>query len=174
MALAAPGLERAIEFDSVVHQEDVNPVTGLPSFPELYAMLQLELARFRVKTGTLAVVIVELANFDALVQEHGRDQALVFMRDIARLVQDACAGQASVFHYKTASQLAVLYPRLDTDGASLLSLTVLEKVNSTGWRVKEQRAYLEVILGFAALTGPDQSADELLDAAQALLEMQKV
>ncbi len=55
MALAAPGLERAIEFDSVVHQEDVNPITGLPSFPELYAMLQLELARFRVESGTLAV-----------------------------------------------------------------------------------------------------------------------
>jgi GGDEF domain-containing protein len=174
MALAAPGLGRAIEFDSVVHQEDINPVTGLPSFPELYAMLQLELARLRVETGTLAVLIVELANFDELAQEYGREQAMLLIRDVARLVQDTCTGQASVFHYKTPSQLAVLYPRLDADGASLFSLTMLEKVSAAEWRVKEQRVYLEVVLGFSALTGPGQSADELLEAAQSLLEMQKV
>lgn len=174
MALAAPGLERAIEFDSVVHQEDINPITGLPSFPELYAMLQLELARLRVESGTCAVLVLELANFDDLAAAHGREQALVFIRDIARIVQDTCAGQASVFHYKTQSQLAVLYPRLDADGASLFSLTMLGKVNATEWRVKEQRAYLEVILGFSALAGAEQTADELLEAAQNLLEMQKV
>ncbi len=57
----------------------------------------------------------------------GRTRRMLFIRDIARLVQETSAGQARVFHYKTASQLAVLYPRLDADGASLLSLTVLEK-----------------------------------------------
>jgi len=174
MALAAPGLERAIEFDSVVHQEDINPITGLPSFPELYAMLQLDLARLRVESGTLAVLILELSNLDELAGVHGREQAMLFIRDIARLVQETSAGQARVFHYKSQSQLAVLYPRLDADGASLFSLTMLEKVNSTEWRVKEQRAYLEVTLGFAALSGAEQTADELLEAAQNLLEMQKV
>jgi PleD family two-component response regulator len=137
-------------------------------------MLQLELARLRVETGTLAVVILELANFDELEQAHGREQAMLFIRDISRLVQETCAGQASVFHYKTPSQLAVLYPRLDADGASLFSLTILEKMNSTEWRVKEQRAWLEVVLGFSAFTGSQQTADELLEAAQGLLEMQKV
>jgi len=174
MALAAPGLERAIEFDSVVHQEDINPITGLPSFPELYAMLQLDLARLRMESGTLAVLILELSNFDELAGEYGREQAMLFVRDIARLVQETSAGQARVFHYKSQPQLAVLYASLDADGASLFCLTMLEKVNSTEWRVKEQRAYLEVTLGFAALSGAEQTADELLDAAQNLLEMQKV
>ena len=174
MALVAPALERAVEFDSVVRQEDVNPVTGLPSFPELYAMLQIEMARLAVENGTVAVIVLEFANLAALVAEHGREQALLLMRDAARVIEEASGGQARVFHYKADGQLAVLYPRLDADGASLFSLTVLEKINLTEWKVKEQRAYLEVMLGFAARSRTEQSADALLEAAENLLEMQKV
>jgi GGDEF domain-containing protein len=174
MTLVAPALDRTIEFESVLRQEDVNPVTGLPSFPELYAMLQLELARISVEGGTLTVLVLELANLDDLVREHGREQSLLLMKEVALLVQEASSGAALVFHYKAEAQLAVLYPKLDADGASHFSLAVLERVNSTEWKVKNERAFLEILLGFAARAGADQSADALLDAAENLLEMQKV
>jgi GGDEF domain-containing protein len=174
MALAGPALERAIEFESVVRQEDVNPITGLPSFPELYAMIQLELARLAVDNGTLAVMVLEVANYRGLADQHGREQVLLLLRDLARVVQEASGGQARVFHYKAEPQLAVFYPKLDADGASLFSLTILEKANSTEWKAKEERVFLEIILGFAARAGAEQSADDLLEAAENLLEMQKV
>jgi GGDEF domain-containing protein len=174
MALAGPALERAIEFESVVRQEDVNPVTGLPSFPELYAMLQLELARLAVESGTLAVLVLELANFRTLADERGREAALLLLRDLARVVVETSGGLARVFHYKAEQQLAVFYPKLDADGASLFSLTLLEKANSTEWKAGGERACLEVILGFATRSRAEQSADDLLEAAENLLEMQKV
>ena len=174
LALAEPALERAAEFDSVVRQEDMNPVTGLPSFPELYAMLQIETARLAQEKGTLAVIVLEIANFRDLVEEHGREQVFLLMKDAARLIEEASGGQARVFHYKADAQLAMLYPRLDADGASLFALTLLEKVNLMEWKVQEKRVYVEVILGFAARAGAAQSADDFLDAAERLLEMQKV
>jgi GGDEF domain-containing protein len=174
MALVAPALGRAIEFESVVRQEDINPVTGLPSFPELYALLQLELARLSVEGGRLSVFVVELTNLDDLVKEHGREEALLLMRDLSRVLQESAAGPAQVFHYKAEAQLAVLIPKLDADGASHFSLTVLEKANLTEWKVKEARAFMEIILGFASWSRAEQSADALLEAAENLLEMQKV
>jgi PleD family two-component response regulator len=158
----------------VLRQEDINPVTGLPSFPELYALLQLELARLSVEGGTLAVIVLELSNMDDLVAEHGREQTLLLMREVARVVQETSGGLAQVFHYKEEAQLAVLYPKLDADGASHFSLTVLGKVNSTEWKVKGERVFLEIILGFAARAGAGQSVDALLEGAVNLLEMQKV
>jgi GGDEF domain-containing protein len=174
MTLVAPALDRAIEFESVLRQEDINPVTGLPSFPELYAMLQLELARLSMEGGTLAVFVIELANMDDLVKECGREETLLLMKEVGNIVQEISGGPALVFHYKSEPQLAVLYPKLDSDGASHFSLNLLTRVNSMEWRAKDQRVYLEIILGFAARSGAGQSADALLEAAENLLEMQKV
>jgi GGDEF domain-containing protein len=174
MALAGPALERAIEFESVVRQEDVNPVTGLPSFPELYAMLELELARLAVENGTLALIVLEIANFRDLAEKSGQEQTLLLLRDLARMAEQASGGQARVFHYKAESQLAVLYPRLDADGASLFSLTLLEKAGTAEWKAREERVPLELVLGFAARVNAEQTADDLLKAAENLLEMQKV
>jgi len=174
MALAGPALERAIEFESVVRQEDVNPVTGLPSFQELYAMLALELARLAEEGGTLAVLIVELANFGDLAQRHGKPPTLGLLRDVARVIQEAAGAQARVFHYKGEAQLAVICPKLDADGTSLLSLTLLEKANSTEWSAGGERAHLELMLGFSNRSRAAQTADSLLAAAENLLEMQRV
>jgi GGDEF domain-containing protein len=174
MSLAAPALGRAIEFESVVRQEDINPVTGLPSFPELYAMLQLELARLSVERGTVAVFVLELANFGALAEAHGRERAQLLLRDLADRARELSGGLAHAFHYKAESQLAVFYPGLDADGASHFSLNLLEMVNTTEWKAGEERAYLEMILGFAVRSREGQTADDLLGAAENLLEMQKV
>jgi len=174
MALAGPALERAIEFESVVRQEDVNPVTGLPSFPELYAMLELELARLAVENGTLAVVVLEISNFRELADAQGREAAQLLLRDLARVAEQCGGGQVRVFHYKAEPQLAVLCPTLDADGASLFSLTLLAKAGAAEWKAREERVNLEVMIGFAARANAEQTADDLLAAAENLLEMQKV
>jgi GGDEF domain-containing protein len=174
MALVGPALERAIEFESVVRQEDVNPVTGLPSFPELYAMLELELARLEMENGTLALVVLELANFPQIVDRQGREPALLLLRDLARTAEETAGGQARAFHYKADSQLAVLCPQLDADGASLFALTLLSRAADSEWKARGELVRLEVILGFGARTAPRQTAEDLIKAAENLLEMQKV
>ena len=174
MALAGPALERAIEFDSLVRQEDIHPITGLPSFSQFHAMLRKELGRLAMEQGTLAVLVLEVLNFGALAEEHGKEQVFALMRDLSRMAQELSGGQARLFHYKAEPQLALLYPNLDSDGASLFSLTLLEKTNTAQWKLRDSRARLELILGFSTRTGGEQSADDLLVGAENLLEMQKV
>ena len=174
MTLAGPALERAIEFESVLRQEDIHPLTGIPSFSQFYALLARELPRLAVENGTLAVVILELLNFPKLLEEHGREASFHLIVEVARIVQELSGGHARLFHYKSESQLALLYPNLDSDGASLFSLNLLEKVNSTEWRVRDARTFIELILGFSVRTASNQSPDDLLDSAANLLEMQKV
>jgi hypothetical protein len=79
-----------------------------------------------------------------------------------------------VYHYREDSQLVVLYPHLDTDGAVLYGLDVLEGVNAAGWTIAGRPAPLEIILGYAALDRERQTADDLLRAAERLLEMQRL
>jgi GGDEF domain-containing protein len=173
MALTRPMLERGIEFDSIVRQEDIHPVTGLPSFPQFYAMLELEIARLRDEKGTLAVVIVEIANFAALAEKAGRAEAFVAAGRLAVLARESAAGPVWIFHYKADEQLAVLCPSLDADGASLFSLGLLGRVNEEEWTVAGSRVVADVVVGFAARSG-SQGADELMEAAENLLQMQKV
>ncbi|MBE3133576.1 MAG: GAF domain-containing protein [Acidobacteria bacterium] len=174
MTLAGPALERAIEYEAVVRQEDINPVTGLPSFSQFYALLERELSRQDAENGTLAVMVMELLNFPALVAEHGREPTLRLLAEITPLVLELSGGKARFFHYKGETQLAVLAPNLDADGASLFSLNLLTRVNEHQWALRDTRVFLELILGFGVRAGAGQSADDLLEAAENLLEMQKV
>jgi GGDEF domain-containing protein len=174
MALAAPALERAIEYESLIGQEEINSVTGLPSFSRFFTLLEKELGRLTLEKSTLAVVIFELLNFPALSEQFGREEALRLLAEMARSAQALAGTQARFFHYKDEGQLALLYPNLDADGASLFSLNVLGKVNSETWEARGTRVYLDLILGFSVRTGAVKSPDDLLDAAENLLEMQKV
>ena len=174
MALAGSALERAIEYESVVHQEDINPVTGLPSFSQFYALLEKELERLAVTNGTVAVIVTEVSNFGDLAEQHGKERAFALMSDLARTAQEVSGGQGRIFHYKSDPQLVILYPNLDSDGASLFSLNLLGKVNAGTWQIGDARVFLEVILGFAARAGGGQKPEELMEAAENLLDMQKV
>ncbi len=174
MALAAPALEKAIEYDAVVRQEDTNPVTGLPSFTQFSALLERELARQDAEHGTLAVMVLELLNYQALVAEHGRQPVLGLLGEVAAAARETAGAAARLFHYKGEAQLALLVPNLDADGASLFSLTLLGKVNERQWTVRGARVFLELILGFGVRGAPGQTAQDLLESAENLLEMQKV
>jgi GGDEF domain-containing protein len=174
MALAAPALERAIEYESMIRQEEIDAVTGLPTFSQFYSLFEKEITRSAQEKGTFAVVIFELLNYPTLAEHFGREEALRLLGEIAVMAQALAGPHARFFHYKGEGQLAVLCPNLDRDGASLFCLNVLGKVNSDVWQARGERAYLELILGFSAQAGTVKSPDELLKAAENLLDMQKV
>jgi GGDEF domain-containing protein len=174
MTLASPALERAIEYDAVIRQEEINPVTGLPSFSQFYSLLEKELGLLAIQKGTLAVVIFELLNFPSLMARFAKNDSLKLLAEMSRMAQGLAGAQARFFHYKAEGQLVLLCPNLDSDGASLFCLNVLGKVNSEAWEIRGERVYLELILGFSVRTGSEKSPDELLEASERLLEMQKV
>ena len=81
--------------------------------------------------------------------------------------------RARLFLYKEDSQIAILYPNLDSDGVSLFCLEALEKINEDTWQIQDAPVNLEAIIGFSVFSG-EQSADQVLEQAENLLEMQKV
>jgi len=174
MALAAPALERAIDFQAVVRQEDVNPVTGLPSFLQFFSMLANEVKRTAAGQENVTILVLDLTNFTDLVGRFGKDAVLLLMVDLTKGIRELAQGHVRFFHYKADSQLALLCPGLGSDGASLFSLNLLEMINGGRWMIREERVFLEVILGFSVAAGATQSVEDLLGVAENLLLMQKV
>jgi GGDEF domain-containing protein len=174
LALAAPALERAIEYEAVVTQAEVHPVTGLPGFTQFFSLLKNTLLRARRNKETLSVLILELTNFDTLSESFGRENTLQLVSQLAGQLVILSKNKANLFHYKDENQIAVLYPHLDYDGASLFSLETLGMINEKEWTLNEQIVNLEIMIGYASLSEEQLEAEGLLQIAENILEMQKV
>jgi GGDEF domain-containing protein len=174
LALAAPALERAVEYEAVVTQEEVHPVTGLPAFAQFFSLLSETLKRARQNRETLSVLILELTNFDSLAESFGRNNALQLISQMAGQMVILSKNKANIFLYKNENQIVLLYPNLDYDGASLFSLEALNGINQKEWSLNEKVVYLEVMVGYASLSEEQVEAEGLLQIAENILEMQKV
>jgi len=174
LALAAPALERAVEYEAVVTQAEVHPVTGLPAFAQFFSLLSETLKRARQNKETLSVLILELTNFDSLTETFGRKNALQLISQLAGQLVILSKNKANLFHYKNENQIVLLYPHLDYDGASLFSLEALNGINQNEWSLNEQLVNLEVMVGYASLSEDQVEAEGLLQIAENILEMQKV
>jgi GGDEF domain-containing protein len=174
LALAAPALERAVEYEAVVTQAEVHPVTGLPAFAQFFSLLNETLKRARQNKETLSVLILELTNFDTLAETFGRNNALQLISRLAGQMVILSRNKARLFHYKDENQIVLLYPYLDYDGASLFSLEALNGINANAWSLNEKSVNLEVMVGYASLSEEQVDAEGLLQIAENILEMQKV
>jgi len=174
LALAAPALERAVEYEAVVTQAEVHPVTGLAGFTQFFSLLKNTLQRARRDKETLSVLILELTDFDTLSESFGRENALQLVSQLAGQLVILSRNKANLFHYKDENQIALLYPHLDYDGASLFSLETLSMINDKEWILQEQTVNLEVMVGYASLSEEQLEAEGLLQIAENILEMQKV
>lgn len=174
VALSAPAIERALEYAAAVAGAEVHPTTNLPSFSSFYRVLERSVQRAAVEKSGVCVVVFEIANYAALRETLTDLQILGLYPELARAMVELSQNRATVCHYKEDSQLAVLYPHLDMDGAVLFGLNVLERIGSGGWAVEGRKVPLEVILGYAVLDRERQKADDLLRAAESLLDMQKM
>jgi len=174
LALAAPALERAVEYEAVVTQAEFHPVTGMAAFAQFFSLLKNTLLRARRDKETLSVLILELTNFDTLSESFGREKAFQLVGQLAGQLLILSRNKANLFHYKDENQIAVLYPHLDYDGASLFSLETLSMINEKEWVLQEQIVSLEVMIGYASLSEEQMEAEALLQIAENILEMQKV
>ena len=174
MALVAPALERLIEFEHMQTQETVNPNTGLPVFSQFYSILEREIARLFKEKGSLSVVILELANYDYIQQDFTKEQLGQFMLLLSAAVTELAENKTIFFHYKADGQLCLIYPNLDFDGCSLFCLNLLEMVNNREWVLYDKIVHPEIILGYSSLGNKKVKADELINLAENLLDMQKI
>lgn len=174
LALAAPAIERAIEYESFMVKEPLNPFTGLPPFSQFYVYLEMEVNRMVVEKGTLSIIIVESVNYPDIVSDLGKEKIFKFMLEMAEDIKQLSGSKAVFFHYKSDNQFSLLYPNLDFDGCSVFCLQILETLNQKEYMVDGTVVKPEVILGYASLGEKDNNAKALIDIAENLLEMQKI
>ncbi len=174
MALVAPALDKAFEYEAFSIQENVNVVTGFPPFSHFYIILEQELSRVKFEKGRLSVMIVELVNYGDLLHELSKDGVFALFLLISERIKELSDNKAMFFHYKNDNQISYILPNLDYDGCSLFCLNILEMINKRDWELNKKTVLPEIVLGYTSLTDDKQSAEDLLAIAENLLEMQKV
>ena len=172
--LAEHPIERAVAYESINQKEEIDERTGLPLFSQFFRTLEEEVKRAGVQKSTFSIILVELTNYDRLTERSGADATKGLVKEISAALQNISDKKAHCFHYKEEFQLALLIPGLDIDGVSLFSLETLEIINSGDWKLKGEPAPIEVVIGFSVFSGEGETADQLLEQAESLLEMQKV
>jgi GGDEF domain-containing protein len=173
-SLAEHSIEQAVAYESIIKHEEIDDITGLPLFSQFFRMLEEEVKRTGMQKGTFSIIIMELTNYARLAEEWGLDETKGLVKQIAAELENISDRKAHCFEYKEDSQIALIIPGLDIDGVSLFSLESLEKINTGDWRINGEPAPIEAAIGFSVFSGGGETADQLLEQAENLLEMQKV
>jgi GGDEF domain-containing protein len=174
ISLAEPALSRAIDHDKQIHQSETDSDTGLPLFSQLYTMLNRYIQSTTEGEARMSLLVIEMQNFPEICEQSPSSEVKKIFLNLIDDIQMATAGMAEFFMYKADNQIAVLVPGLDSDGASLLCLEILELVNSAEWVIGKTEIHSEMIIGYSSLGDNAVDADGLVKHAEHLLEIQKL
>lgn len=172
--LAGTAIERAVEYEAMIKHNEVNTITNLPSASQFFSFIGNEIEKASINQSLFSVILIELTEFDELIEEYGEKRIYQILLLMLDKLHSLSGNMIDLFHYKEKNQMAIYYPNIDYDGASLFCLESLGVINSYNWTINDNKIVLDVILGYSSLGAKDVSADELLDIAENLLEMQKV
>jgi len=172
--LAGTAIERASEYEAMIEYNEVNPQTNLPSVSQFFSFIENEIIKSADNKNIFSVIIIELPDFNDLVNEHGEKQVYRIILLMLDKLHSLSGNTIDFFHYKEKNQIAIYYPDIDYDGASLFCLESLGFINTYNWTINDNKVLLDVILGYSSMGSDFISADDLLSMAENLLEMQKV
>ncbi len=171
--LVQPFLQHAIEYERMFQKQEADEITGLPLYSQFRAVLSREIERSGISDSNISVIIAEITNIDRLLQDFELDDVKRLILRLIKQIDESDKRERYYFHYRRDTQIALVCPNTDLDGTSMLSLDILSFANSTPWEIKGHSAPLELIIGHAHLQGSGD-ADELLNQAENLLEMQRI
>ena len=172
--LAGTAIERASEYEAMIEYNEVNPQTNLPSASQFFSFIENEIIKSVDNKNTFSVIIIELPEFDGLLEAYGEKQVYRILLLMLDKLHSLSGNLIDFFHYKEKNQIAIYYPNIDYDGVSLFCLESLGVINSYNWTINDNKILLDVIIGYSSIGSELISADDLLGLAENLLEMQKV
>ncbi|MFH0977051.1 MAG: diguanylate cyclase [Spirochaetota bacterium] len=172
--LAAPIIGNAIRFDEISRKGEVDEVTGLPSIDEMFSALKEEFGKAFSYNTKLSFVVFELSNSEELLEKYSGNEVLELLRTVAQLVKRESKKDAMIFQYKGRFQFSLILPNMDYDGAAMLCLTFIEKINSEEFKIGEISMHPEIILGYSSMRPNLKSEEDIMMLAENLLEMQKI
>ncbi len=172
--LAGTAIERAVDYEALIEYNEVNPDTNLPSVSQLFTFIENEIKKSSENQSVFSVIILELTEFDDLIKLYGDKRIYKLLLLMLDKLHSLSGSMVDFFHYKEKNQIAMYYPNIDYDGASLFCLESLGVINSYNWTINDNKVLLDVILGYSSVGSEDINAEDLLNLAENLIEMQKV
>ncbi len=172
--LAGPAIERAVEYEAIIKHADINTYTQLPSPSQFMITINKEIKRSLEKGKVFSVILMEITSLDEIIHKYGEKKTYQLVLRLFDRINEAAENKIDFFHYKKMNQFALLYPDTDYDGAAYLCYESLGIIRSTEWRIDNNIVNIEVVFGYSALGSSEIDAEELLESAHQLLEMQKV
>lgn len=139
-----------------------DPVTGL-SRPGIF-LARLEHAIGRAASHPFAVLLLEIANFGEIIDEHGQDGAEELLRVIAERLHEEVPAPELLTRLRGAEFAIALPDSGDGASAEALATEILERVSEpcwTGARAASSRAIGAVVLA----DDPHETAVHVLDRA---------
>jgi len=174
LSLAEPYLRSITEYESLHAQREVDPDTGFPQYPVLWANLAKELERRAFDPGFVTLVVVEMANFETALERWPRADLKRLLFQVKEAFDASSNEKHQAFHFKTDGQFALLLPGLDQDGASFLCLDLLTICAGLELRIGGEIVSLEIIVGFASSRGGAGDPDTMVETAEHLLSIQRL
>ncbi len=173
--LAQPALKRALDFESLLVEEEENSITGLPQFTQLYRVMEKYKYNESGTANSSSLVILEFNDFRDLIEKYGLEEVKKLQASVLKRIAERSNALPELFHYREDSMVALFIPSLDYDGCSLFCLESLEYINSSSWSIKGDQVPLEINLGYASCgVSEKMDPDDIMKRAEYLLEIQKI
>jgi len=173
LKLAEPALERAFEYENMIKTGRIDSETRLPVFPMFETRLNTMVEETKAVEGNLSIILVEIVNYEELVNLYGEPVILTLFPEISANLESVTQNRGQIFHYKNRNQMVIIMTNTDQDGASLLCLEVLEKINDYPWEAEGKKISLEAVIGFASFGEQITTPLGLMDRMEELVAVQK-
>ncbi|MBN2049914.1 MAG: diguanylate cyclase [Spirochaetales bacterium] len=174
LSLAQTSLESALEYEYLIQKEEMDSLTGLPLFSQLYRYLEEKNRAAEAGRGSLSLVVLEITNMDRIVGDKGHPAAAELLKAVLERLEHLAGNRAKGFRYKNNNQFAFVFTDLDYDGLGMFCMEALSSVSEGGFVVAGSPEAVEMILGYALAGESTEEVKELFEEAERLLEMQKV
>ncbi len=175
ISLAQPALKRALDFESLLSEEEENEYTGLPQFTQLYRVMEGYKYNESGTFNSSSLILLEFQNFRDLVEQYSLEEVQFLQGQLMEELASRSKSKPELFHYREESRVALFIPYLDYDGCSLFCLESLEYINNRTWTIKGESLNLEINLGYSSCsTSEKMDPDDLIKRAEYLLEIQKL
>jgi polysaccharide biosynthesis protein PelD len=172
--LAAPIIANAIRFEEISRKGEVDEITGLPSLDEMFYVIKKEFAVALAENTKLSFIVVELINSEELIEKYSTNDVLQLLRTITQIVKRDSKKDVLIFQYKGKFQFSLVLPNVDYDGAAMLCLSFIEKINKEEFKIGGNNVHPDVILGYSSMRPNLKSEEDIMMLAENLLEMQKI
>jgi len=146
-------------------------LTGLYNRRALRQALGQQVAVARRYGGSLAAIMVDVANLTAINETYGQPVGDRALRTVADVLRETLRGADLVFRYG-GDEFVLLLPHTDVEGAEAVAVRVEQAVLAADLRFGEEAVPLSVTAGVAVL-GPDVQPASLLAAADTALRRRR-